>query len=1067
MQLIFRGLRVILTALFLISSVLAQTPTPVSTALLPQTTEQSFIVEQMITRHVFNADGTGMRTSEMRIKVLSPAGVQALGQLAFGYNSDSEQLVLDYVRVRKPDGKVVNTSIENAPEASLQISHDAPVYTDYREKNISVAALSPGDMLEYKITTKLLHALAKNHFWLSHSFNKLAQVEDEQLIVEVPNTREVKIKSSSPYNTVQTSDTRVYTWKTSNHPSSKSKVTAKEDKDAQPVVPDVQLSTFRNWQEVAAWYQGLLEERTSPTPELKTKLQELIQGATGDEEKARRLYNFVSQNIRYVSLSFGIGRFQPHFAAEVLRNGYGDCKDKHALLAALLQGAGISSHAVLIHSSNDLDPDVPAPSQFDHLITVADIEGKRIWLDPTIGVAPFGLLLPLLRDKQALLVSPDVSDPLVRTPGVPPIASSESSELDGTFDEAGNLEADVVTSMDGDQALPLRSAARQTSQADWKDLVQRMSYFAGFAGDVSNVKIENVELPDFPLKLSYHYSRKDYFSADEHDRTIGRNTLPLPRAALDTDGIKQLKKNNEFRMGGPVHLTQKVRLHFTKEQHPTLPLAISVNRDYGTYASKYEMKGTEMSGERVYSIKVASLPISREQDLQAFLTAINQDATQQVAVKLSPGAMNASVTDNNDATKLNEAASARLDINDYTGAEQFALKATELDPKSLYAWNNLGLAYLGEGRKLDKAEDAFRKQIEINAYDEYAYNNLGRVLRKLHRDDEAVAAFRKQIEIVPLDKWAHKNLGSMLLAMNKHSDAATELEKATQITPDDLQLKAVLAEVYQTLGEKDKAQALLAKLPPRFGAGFPDSDLYNAVIAEDKDAEVSLQEAREGLQHTEDNFPYNEAGDRGSGTANAVPALWAAMGWAYFRQNHLEDAERYLNAAWETSQSASIALRLGQVYEKENKKTIAIRTYAEGMAGEGSRAGIREKLERLMTHASEVDGVVESARGALTQNRTVVINRKPAKPVSASLLLVFAGVHPEKVIFTEGNPDVVARYESTIKAQKFPMLYPDDTPQHIVRAALIYCGNTGCSVVLVPPSSRRSSTEVPSLVRQR
>ena len=40
------------------------------------------------------------------------------------------------------------------------------------------------------------------------------------------------------------------------------------------------------------------------------------------------LYNYVAQNIRYVSLSFGLGRFQPHSAADVFKNQYGDCKDK-------------------------------------------------------------------------------------------------------------------------------------------------------------------------------------------------------------------------------------------------------------------------------------------------------------------------------------------------------------------------------------------------------------------------------------------------------------------------------------------------------------------------------------------------------------------------------------------------------------------------------------------------------------------------------------------------------------------------------------------------------------------
>lgn len=386
-------LRIVPLLLLLAGSGLAQAPVQATE------TQQALIFQQISIRQQFNNDGTGTRTAELRAKVLSPAGVQALGQLAFGYNSESEQLTIDYVRVRKPNGQVVATSIENAPEASLQIAPDAPMYTDFRQKHISVAALAPGDILEYKTTVKLAHPLAANQFWMSYSFEKTAQVEDETLIIEVPKSRDIKLKSSRKYTTQESATTRTYTWNGSNQAKADS---AKADtkKAQEDTAPDVQLSTFRSWHEVAAWYEQLLAPRIGVTPEIKARMLELTKGATTEEEKARQLYSFVSQNIRYVSLSFGVGRFQPHPATDVLRDGYGDCKDKHALLAALLMSAGIKSTAVLIHSQNDLEPEVPAPSQFDHVITQADIAGKQVFLDSTAGVNPFGFLVSPFRVKR-------------------------------------------------------------------------------------------------------------------------------------------------------------------------------------------------------------------------------------------------------------------------------------------------------------------------------------------------------------------------------------------------------------------------------------------------------------------------------------------------------------------------------------------------------------------------------------------------------------------------------------------------------------------------------------------
>jgi transglutaminase-like putative cysteine protease len=55
------------------------------------------------------------------------------------------------------------------------------------------------------------------------------------------------------------------------------------------------------------------------------------------DEKVNALYNAVSLHVHYVGLSFGIGRYQPHAAEDVLSNEYGDCKDQQTLLAALLK----------------------------------------------------------------------------------------------------------------------------------------------------------------------------------------------------------------------------------------------------------------------------------------------------------------------------------------------------------------------------------------------------------------------------------------------------------------------------------------------------------------------------------------------------------------------------------------------------------------------------------------------------------------------------------------------------------------------------------------------------------
>ena len=81
--------------------------------------------------------------------------------------------------------------------------------------------------------------------------------------------------------------------------------------------------------------------------------------------------------IRYVGVSFGIGRFRPHSASEVLANQYGDCKDKHTLLAAMLAAAGLHADPVLIGAGIRFNSAVPSPESFNHLITHLTLDGQE------------------------------------------------------------------------------------------------------------------------------------------------------------------------------------------------------------------------------------------------------------------------------------------------------------------------------------------------------------------------------------------------------------------------------------------------------------------------------------------------------------------------------------------------------------------------------------------------------------------------------------------------------------------------------------------------------------------
>ena len=78
---------------------------------------------------------------------------------------------------------------------------DAPVYTDYHEKHISVPSLRPGDVLEYRfIRTIVTSAHPRAVLDQLTTSRENGIVLDEQLEINVPKDRQIKLKTKPGYD---------------------------------------------------------------------------------------------------------------------------------------------------------------------------------------------------------------------------------------------------------------------------------------------------------------------------------------------------------------------------------------------------------------------------------------------------------------------------------------------------------------------------------------------------------------------------------------------------------------------------------------------------------------------------------------------------------------------------------------------------------------------------------------------------------------------------------------------------------------------------------------------------
>ncbi len=1004
----------------------------------------------------FENDGTGREESEAEIKIVSESGVQSLGQLKIGYSALSDKLEIAYVRVRKPDGTVIT-----AQESAIQdlTFPDAPVYTDYHEKHISVPSLRPGDVLEYKFVRTIASPLTPGEFWTSYNFTEKGIVLDEELEINVPKDRQIKLKTKPGYDAkiTEDGDRRIYHW---THSRLTDDDEAKKKKKPKPEdqIPSVELTTYKSWEELGAWYAGLERDRRIPNDAVKAEAAALVKDKTDDMAKVKALYDYVSRNIRYVSLSFGLGRMQPHAASEVLANGYGDCKDKNTLLAALLESQGFHSTSVLIGSKLKLDPDVPSPMQFDHVITRVPVDGKEIWLDSTPGVAPFRMLSMPLRDKQALAIPPTGNAMLVWTPSELPFESFDRTSVVGSVDDTGKLTAHVSTAARGDTEMILRYTMRQMPSSRWKDIFDFMLKRTSLTGaEITNLKASDPSATDNPLTVDFNVTVNNYFdwSAAESKFNLPLATIRLPRDDEDEDDDST--STEAIKLGALQNDQADVKLSFPAKYKLHLPLAVDVKRDYAEYHAVYALDAGQFTSKRTLKTLMLEIPHDRSEDYAAFRRVIKADEAQQISLdNQTPGAGTVGAGDNRSADALFDAGVQALQNQHYESAIELLQRVVKLEPKHKDAWNNLGNAYMGLG-EYDQAIAAFKKQIELNAYDGYAYNNLGRAYQRQQRYDEAVQQYQKQIEINPLDPYAHANLGAMYVSQKKFAEAIPELEKAVDIQPKSPLLEIALGQSYIATNQTDKGMAAYEKAINL----APNPLTWNNIAYGLAEQKVQLDRATQyadtainALETQLRDVNLDNLRVQDLAVTQLLFAVWDTKGWVEFTRGNLDVAEQYIQPAWQAGGTGDEAEHLGEISEKRGKRDQAIHYYVLALAAEDPSPDARARLAALKV--TDIDHRIAEQRPELQKQWTTPLNKQD-KGTAEFYLLVSPG-KVEQVKFIKGD-DNLKTFAEILQKSGVDMKFPPGAQAHVVRRAIVHCGTTSpgpCTVELLPSSLVRS-----------
>lgn len=209
-----------------------------------------------------------------------------------------------------------------------------------------------------------------------------------------------------------------------------------------------------SWKELGSWVsESLVEGRQELSPETVAEVRELTKGLTDVYEISRRVYEYVQQQTRYISVQVGIGGWQPIAAIDVDEVKYGDCKGLTNYTMALLRAVGVESHYVIVHAGREqmqMEEDFPALIGPNHIILAIPYKDGYIWSDCTSKVHPFGFVGNFTDNRNVLVVKPEGGE-LVKTVSYLDDENALTTNAECVLKEDGGMEWEMTRTITGIQ----------------------------------------------------------------------------------------------------------------------------------------------------------------------------------------------------------------------------------------------------------------------------------------------------------------------------------------------------------------------------------------------------------------------------------------------------------------------------------------------------------------------------------------------------------------------------------------------------------------------------------------
>ena len=542
--------------------------------------------------YAVNPDETYSETTTLDRTLLTSRGIQSLDRTAITFYPGQQTLEVLEAWVDQPDGTRLQVGPEGRFTRPSAASEDAPGFTGSLTTTVVYPQLRPGSRthISYR-RVQTVPALLGFAAWSEAELE--SPVVQDRMSIDLPAALPLRWSSRGAVTVTDSTEAgrRHIVAEMAPSPGQRPERNAVDPADFEPLFL---ATTLPGPEAVGAIYYRQSRNRAVVTPELASLAEEIAGERTG-LAAARAIYDWVTVNIRYIAVYLDPNDgWVPHAAAQVLKNGYGDCKDHAVLMQALLAARGIAAQAALIQwGSRYADLPIGHPYAFNHVIVY--LPDDDLYLNPTNPYASFDSLDRTLSGKQVVIAT--AAGRVARTPASTPARERYAIDSRVSIDAEGNIEGSAAWTLSPNMDAMFR-AYLATARSP-QDLLERvlLSTPEGGFGRFSTSDPRDLATP-LAVTANWRSPRGVTFRDADAAITVPSGPDMEPsyrlRRFLSADGTRRTPM-----LVGAVDLVWSTSIALPPGLAATrLPADVDIRTEAGRYTARYSREGDTVRAAR-------------------------------------------------------------------------------------------------------------------------------------------------------------------------------------------------------------------------------------------------------------------------------------------------------------------------------------------------------------------------------------------------------------------------------------------------------------------------------------